>query len=143
MKFASRARTLASLLLPVLALSACATNGVIHGRTAGKVVTLHYHHSFWSENGLIKTVLPDGEAFSGKFVVGRTDSSGLGLGVKSGEPLVLTSSGNTSQAAAVLMGNKGDSMHCEFQLAHPSDGLEGGGVGYCKLSTGQVIDATF
>lgn len=131
------------LLVAMLALSGCATNGVMHGRTDGKAVRLHYHHSFWSQNGVISTTLPDGERFSGKFVIGTSSSTGLAIGAESGDGKVISTSGNTARAAAVLMGNKGDSMHCDFLLSHPSDGIEGGGVGHCKVSTGEVIDATF
>ncbi|MGH8128364.1 MAG: hypothetical protein ACRETC_08360 [Gammaproteobacteria bacterium] len=131
------------LAVCVLALAGCATNGVMQGRTAGQAVQLHYHHSFWNQNGVLDVVMPNGESFSGKFVIGTSSSTGLALGTKSDNTAVVSTSGNTSRAAAVLMGNKGDSMHCTFQLAHPSDGIEGGGVGHCKLSTGQVIDATF
>lgn len=131
------------LAAAVLTLSGCATSGVMQGRTDGKAVRLHYHHSFWSQNGVISVTLPDGEHFSGKFVIGTSSSTGLAIGPKSGDTKVVSTSGNTAQAAAVLMGNKGDSMHCKFLLSHPSDGIEGGGVGHCKVSTGEVIDATF
>ncbi|MGH8273614.1 MAG: hypothetical protein ACRES9_05070 [Gammaproteobacteria bacterium] len=107
-------------------------------------ITISVFHCAWSgQHGTMFVTMPSGERYSGKFVVGQTSSTGLGLGIKSGDPVLLDSSGNTSQTAAVLMGNKGDSMHCKFLLSHPSDGIEGGGVGHCKLSTGQVIDATF
>lgn len=127
----------------LLALSGCATNGVIQGRMSGKPIQLHYHHSFWDENGNITATLPNGEHFSGKFVVGTTSTTGIGIGAGSGDVGVFTGNGHTSNAAAVLMGNKGDSMHCIFALEKPDSGLEGGGVGSCKLSTGQVINATF
>ena len=136
-------RGLPLLMSGLIALSGCATNGVMHGRTDGKAVQLHYHHSFWSQNGVISATLPDGERFSGKFVVGTSSSTGIAMGAKSGDGRVISTSGNTARAAAVLMGDKGDSMHCNFLLSHPSDGIEGGGVGHCKVSTGEVIDATF
>lgn len=124
-------------------LSACATNGVIQGRIGGQPIRLDYHHTFWHQNGTITTALPDGERFSGKFVVGTSSSTGIGVGMGSGEVGVFSGSGNTSNAAAVLMGDKGGSMHCSFTLAKPDAGLEGGGVGRCKVSTGQVVDAAF
>ena len=143
MKFSRPGGGTLLLLAPMLALSGCATNGVIHGRTDGNAVQLHYHHSFWSQNGVISVTLPDGERFSGKFVVGTSSSTGLAIGADSGDNKVVSTFGNTARAAAVLMGNKGDSMHCDFLLSHPSDGIEGGGVGHCKVSTGEIIDATF
>lgn len=125
------------------ALSACATTGVIQGRMSGQPVQLQYHHSFWHQNGTITATMPNGEHFSGKFVIGTSSTTGIGVGAGSGDVGVFTGSGNTSNAAAVLMGNKGDSMHCSFTLSKPDAGLEGGGVGRCKLSTGQVVDVTF
>ena len=125
-------------------IAACAVNGVIPGRTSGKTVQMHFHHGAWTgAHGTISVTMPDGERFAGKFVVGTSDSTGLAFGAKQGEAALVDTSGNTSQAEAVLMGNRGDSMHCTFMLSNPSDGLEGGGVGHCKVSTGQVIDATF
>lgn len=124
-------------------LSACATNGVIQGRMSGHPMQLQYHHSFWHQNGTIAASTPNGEQFSGKFVVGTSNTTGIGVGSGTGDVGVFTGTSNTSNAAAVLMGDKGDSMHCSFTLTKPDDGLEGGGVGHCKLSTGKVIDATF
>lgn len=125
------------------ALAACATSGIMQGRLSGQPVQLHYHHSFWDQNGTIMGVLPDGEHFKGKFVVGTNSTTGIGIGAKSGDVGVFSGSGNTSQAAAVLNGDRGDSMYCRFTLSSPTDGLEGGGVGHCKLSTGQSINVTF
>ena len=130
---------LAGSLLAVL--SACATSGVIQGRMSGEPVHFQFHHSFWDDNGTISAVLPSGEHFSGKFVVGTVSTTGIGFG--GGDVGVFISDGNTSDAAAVLMGDRGESMHCSFALAKPDYGLEGGGVGRCKLSTGQVVDAAF
>ena len=138
--FVCRAFSASALLL---LLSACATTGIIQGQLSGQPVKLHYHHTFWHQNGTITTVMPDEEHFSGKFVVGTSSTTGIGVGAGSGDVGVFTGSGNTSNAAAVLMGDRGDSMHCRFTLAKPDNGLEGGGVGRCKVSTGQVIDATF
>lgn len=124
-------------------LSACATNGVIRGTVGGQPVQMNYHHTFWHQNGEIVTVMPNGERYTGKFVVGTSSTTGIGVGIGSGDAGVFTGTGNTSQAAAVLTAGNGNAMHCQFTLAKPDAGLEGGGVGYCKSSTGQTIDATF
>ncbi|HEU4670861.1 MAG TPA: hypothetical protein VFR91_09130 [Dyella sp.] len=137
---ACRALSASGLLL---LLSACATSGDIQGRLGGQPAQLHYRHGFWHQNGAIAGVMPDGEHFSGKFVVGTRSVTGIGVGAGSGDVDVFSGSGNTSDAAAVLMGDQGDSMHCRFTLARPDDGLEGGGVGRCEVSTGAVMDATF
>ena len=88
-------------------------------------------------------MLQDGERFTGKFVVGTSTTTGVGVQPSSGDLAVFTGSSNNSAAAAVLFGNRGHDMHCSFTLARPDDGLEGGGVGHCKVSTGQEIAATF
>lgn len=95
------------------------------------------------ENGTISVVMPNGEFYKGRFILGKASSLGIGFVPGRGAPLVFSSGSNTSNAAAVLMGNRGDSMHREFKLAHASDDLEGGGIGWCQVSTGQVINATF
>lgn len=126
-----------------LALSACASSGVIQGRISGQPIQLHYHQNAWPSGGTISTVTPNGEHFSGKFVIGSNSSTGVGINPVTGSPSVFTAGGNTSQASATLMGNKGDSMYCVFRLAAPDAGFTGGGVGHCKLSTGQMINVSF
>jgi hypothetical protein len=37
----------------------------------------------------------------------------------------------------------GEHMRCKFQLAHPSEGMAGGGRGQCQMPDGKTIDANF
>lgn len=140
--FRKRARFLCAIF-GLLGLSACATSGVIPGRTSGQVVTFNYHHGFFDDGGTIDVVMPGGEKYSGKFVPGQTTSNGLAIGAEAKDPIITSSTKNTSLITAVLLGDKGHSMHCQFQVESPGGGLESGGVGRCELSNHQVIDASF
>jgi hypothetical protein len=50
-----------------------------------------------------------------------------------------------SGAAGVAAGAEpsGTHMRCQFRLVHPSDGMNGGGLGQCQLPDGTTIDANF
>jgi hypothetical protein len=49
----------------------------------------------------------------------------------------------TGRVVANLAAPNGAQMRCLFQLVHPSDGMNGGGIGQCQLPDGTTIDATF
>jgi hypothetical protein len=49
----------------------------------------------------------------------------------------------TGKVVANLGAPSGEHMRCKFQLAHPADGMAGGGSGQCQLPDGKTIDATF
>jgi hypothetical protein len=49
----------------------------------------------------------------------------------------------TGRVVANLNSPSGTHMRCQFQLAHPSDGMNGGGTGQCQLPDGTTIDANF
>ncbi len=132
-----------ALLAGMAILAGCATSGVIPARTEGRTVHFRYHHGFFEQGGTIDVTMPDGEVFTGKFVPGQTDSSGLAFPVHAKDPILTSSHGDTTLITAVLLGDKGDSMHCQFQVQAPGGGLESGGVGRCKLSDDEVIDASF
>lgn len=120
-------------------LSACTTTGLIEGRMAGQIVSLEYQHTFWDTNGSLTTRLPDGENYAGKFVISSQNTTGIGVG-DAGDLGVISGVSKSSNAAAVLFGDRGGSMHCNFTLRKPSSGLEGGGVGRCELFTQQVSE---
>jgi hypothetical protein len=42
-----------------------------------------------------------------------------------------------------LAAHNGTHMRCQFQLAHPSDGINGGGIGQCQLPNGQLLTQPF
>jgi hypothetical protein len=49
----------------------------------------------------------------------------------------------TGRVVANLASKSGTHMRCNFQLVHPSEGMNGGGIGQCQLPNGTTIDATF
>ena len=49
----------------------------------------------------------------------------------------------SGRVLANLSNAGGDHMRCNFQLIHPSSGMQGGGEGKCQLKDGRTIDATF
>ncbi|WP_406667508.1 hypothetical protein [Gallaecimonas sp. GXIMD1310] len=138
-----RVARFATVAIMLAGLSACTMTGSINGRMNGKPVTMHYQQRFLAQSGTLSTTLPSGEHYTGKVVVGSTTDSGLTFGGKSNDIGVYSGGGNTSNAAAVLMGDKGGSMHCVFTLEQPDSGIAGGGVGQCKLDNGDVINSSF
>jgi hypothetical protein len=49
----------------------------------------------------------------------------------------------SGRVVANLVAPDGSHMRCQFQLAHPSDGMNGGGLGQCQLPDGPTIQASF
>jgi hypothetical protein len=49
----------------------------------------------------------------------------------------------SGRVVANLAEPSGAHMQCQFQLVHPSDGMNGGGLGQCQLTGGTTIDANF
>jgi hypothetical protein len=49
----------------------------------------------------------------------------------------------TGRVVAVLDGDRGTSMRCQFKLDNPAVGMKGGGQGECQLSNGDRIKTVF
>jgi len=49
----------------------------------------------------------------------------------------------TGRVVANLTDAKGKHIRCKFRLAHPADGMAGGGLGDCELPEGKTIEASF
>jgi hypothetical protein len=49
----------------------------------------------------------------------------------------------SGRVVANLSAADGEHMRCKFQLAHPREGMAGGGRGQCQMPDGKTIDATF
>ena len=127
-------------------LTGCESSGTIRGLSDGRPVHMKYKQGFSENDGVLKVTLPDGEAFSGKFVQKSTSKSGDELGLKKSsddDVVIINSITRSSHAEAILIGNKGHTMKCEFQLSDPEDGIDGGGIGNCKTSAGKTISMTF
>lgn len=116
------------------------------------------------QSGSIRTTLPDGESFSGRFhQITRTTQvedidtlhdawtgdpwrsprwtwGGAWPYYASSEEFITH---YTDRAVAVLTGDRGTMMRCRFTLSDPDRGMSGGGSGECQLSDGQRITAHF
>ena len=120
-------RPVAAALI-LVALMGCA-KGPITGRLTKpgqptQVVTLNYESSVFGGSGKLWAMLPDGEKYSGKYV--------------------LTPYAPDHHMVSTLDGDRGGSMVCRFKLKEPGVGPDGGGSGKCDISQGGgVIDAKF
>jgi hypothetical protein len=72
---------------------------------------------------------------------GRGDWGGWGYWDADPSPDFITH--YTGHVVANLGAPNGKHMRCQFQLVHPSDGMNGGGMGQCQLPDGTTIDANF
>jgi hypothetical protein len=114
-------------LLTVGAVLGCA-KGPIPGRLTKpgqppQVVTLNYESSMFGGKGTLWTLLPDGERYSGNYV--------------------LTPYAAEHHMVSTLSGDRGGTMICKFRLNEPGVGPDGGGTGKCDISQGGVIEAKF
>jgi hypothetical protein len=88
-----------------------------------QVVTLNYESSVFGGSGKLWALLPDGERYSGKYV--------------------LTPYASEHHMVSTLDGDRGGTMVCRFKLNEPGVGPDGGGSGKCDISQGGVIEAKF
>lgn len=133
-----------------LALVGCAgtMNGML--RSSGQPISIGYTEGMNHDD--LSVTMPDGETFTGKAVmVGKSTSLGYGFsgatattagghyaaGSGTGFGVVNTYTGNMH---AVLFGNRGHTMRCNFQYADSSGSTTAGGIGLCETSDGRVID---
>jgi hypothetical protein len=152
----------ASLL--ALGLMGCAT-GQVTGRVevAGQSpapLTMSWESGLFGESGTMAAVMPDGERFTGKYVVvkrgmGRIDPVWEGSAPPEARGEIDNSMWGAAQdrvsfidahvnkAVATLKGDRGSTMLCRFTLDAPEAGLRGGGSGSCQTSKGAKISATF
>jgi hypothetical protein len=126
MMLKAAARPLVALLM-VAAAAGCA-KGPLPGRLIqpgkpSEAVTLNYESSALGSSGKLWTLLPDGERYSGKYV--------------------LTPYAPEHHMTSDLVGDRGGRMVCRFRLNEPGVGPDGGGAGQCQISEGGVIDVKF
>ncbi len=126
------------IIVALLAISACSpivnsTDSPIQdgaGKQRGKM-----HITFttnFGNNGKVTAVTDDGEIFNGEAV-----------GIKSqNDDFYDSKSRYYSKAYAVLVGNQGHSMKCDFNVSEPRLGITSGAVGECKISDGRVVPVT-
>ncbi|GAA6154066.1 hypothetical protein [Pseudoteredinibacter isoporae] len=135
------------LMASVIGLAACESNGVIEGVSRGEVVRMEYQQGFFDNDGKLTLIMPNGERFEGKFVQGSTSTDGdeIRIGESSNDDswVLMDSEQRSSSAKALLLGDKGRSMKCEFQFSSARGGIDDGGIGECKLSDGKKVEVVF
>ncbi len=153
MKTINTVNIIALTLLATTAISGCtsmsAGKGVLqdkHGRGQG-TVKFTIKEEFADDYASVKAFLSSGEVYKGKFIIAKTKSSTLkkryNPKTKKFEYGADDTTNFSSSASGLLFGPKGKTMKCKMTLSDPSDGFEGGGIGQCNLSTGQVIPLQF
>ncbi len=136
------------LITALVSLTGCVSNGTIVGVSQGQDVHFDYEQTMLENGGKLRIVMPDGEQYSGKFVSNSTSTSG-GDWIMTGDSLsddLMTIGSSTSISSlteALLIGDRGNTMKCRFQLADPDSGLKGGGIGNCETSKNQKVAVTF
>lgn len=147
------------LPLLVAVAAGCATMGTGSGSTLSGAdpVTFNWN-SRDSVSGTMNATLADGEMYSGQFfqITKQTMVDSLeplwvgwhgrygrfgGWGDWDAGPSFITH--YSGKVVANLGAAGGDHMRCKFQLAHPREGMAGGGRGQCQMPDGKTIDATF
>jgi hypothetical protein len=164
-----RSRMLAAAL-GAAGLVGCVASGTINGRfsTPGTIplpVTLHYRTARFNQNGMLTVTMPNGEAFTGRYLQVTADISAetldpywgdwgvgwAGWGPWSddygpwivGEDLPTFVRNYSGKVIATLLGDRGGRIRCRFRLADPQQGMSKGGVGECEVSGGRNISAEF
>ena len=154
------------ILLAVGALSGCAS-GLVTGSVSlpgqpAAPLTMTWQSGLFGESGKISAVMPDGERFSGTYVVvtrgtswskiepawkgeepgdaqGQIDVSMWGA-AQNQEDFAST---HLNKAIATLKSDRGTTMLCRFALDSGEAGMGGGGTGECQTSKGVKITAQF
>ena len=117
-------------------------------------VTLNYQTDRSGDRGTLALTLPDGEAFSGRFVtVGsiRTDQPAPGTDLNFSEvnwdntadEWAFNQGTDSDKLVALLEGNRGGRIRCRFTLVYPPGGLKDGGTGLCQVKNGDQINVKF
>jgi len=160
--------TLRFAMIPLLALAAA---GCARGPVTGQVavagqppapLTMSWESGLFGESGTMAAVMPDGERFSGKYVVvkqgmtrGRIDPAWEGDEPPDARGEIDDSmwgaardraafvSRHLNKAVASLKGDRGTTMLCRFSLQAAEAGMRGGGSGDCQTSKGAKISASF
>src|SRR5258708_1796193 len=109
-------------------------------------------------SGTINATLAGGNTYSGRYFQITKDTTvdsigplwagwggrgGRGLGYWGVDPSPGLVTPHTRRLVANLAEPSGTHRRCQFQLVHPSDGMNGGGFGQCQLPDGTTIDANF
>lgn len=159
-------RSLAALLLLMLALAACTTIGTGSGQLAGagaqqEPVTFNWTSTDGGMSGTMTAALPD-VTFQGRFFQITQQTRGEVLtplwthwhrgwydwpywGGPLSPPYPATQfiTHYSGKVVATLESPDSQRMRCRFHLVEPARGMSGGGDGQCQLSDGRVVRAVF
>jgi hypothetical protein len=155
--------SIVKLGLPLLAAIAagCTSMGTGVGSTPSGADPVSFSwKSSDSVSGTMTATLSDGKTYSGQFFQITKDTTVNSVGpLWSGwspgwggwdgwegwgaAPSTSFITHYSGRVVANLGAPGGEHMRCNFQLAHPSDGMTGGGRGQCQMPDGKTIDATF
>ncbi|SDR22143.1 hypothetical protein [Pseudovibrio sp. Tun.PSC04-5.I4] len=140
------------------ALVGCQSTTTGQGRVVSKdgknsqSVTFQVTEEFLDNGGAsVVATLSSGEFFTGKLVTEKKQTEGTEDGFVFGddkdddEDSFFSSSSSTtysSKARGVLF-SAARSMQCQITLSNPSFGFSDGGVGQCKISTGETVPVQF
>jgi hypothetical protein len=131
----------------ILVLVGCESTGTIQGVSEGQNVSFEYTQGLLENDGTLKITMPSGETYRGKFVQSSSSTSGNDweIGESSNDDSFTLNDSKTvsSQTKAVLIGSRGNTMNCNFQLSNPDFGIDDGGIGSCKTSIGKLISISF
>lgn len=158
-------RSLLSLLSAAAVLTACTSTAIstqpmlnAQGQPIGSM-ELTFRSNGWSEAQDVVAISSDGERFDGQVIghkmthdeaVTRTEhyskrekkkrrEQGLDTTPYSVTQMQTVTS-YSSEAEAMLIGNRGHSMRCQFTMNAPSWGMAWeGGIGECRISDGRTV----
>ena len=121
------ARSAAIIVAGLAALAGCA-RGPIHGWLTlpgqpSKAVAMRYESSLFGKTGRLFVEFPDGETFSG--------------------PYLLDPNAPDRAMLSTLAGDRGNNLQCRFLLNAPGIGPDGGGQVRCQVSSGGAFEASF
>ena len=141
----------------------CATMGTGTGSTpSGASPTVFSWESSDGVTGTMTATMPGGQTYRGQYFQitkdttvdsigplwvggwgGWGDPRGWGWGYWGADPSPDFITHYSGRVVANLAQPSGAHMRCQFRLADPDAGMNGGGAGQCQLPGGTTIDANF
>ena len=149
--------TLAGAAMCALMLSACTQTTTGNGQLtalngyAAERVAFDIREEFLADSAMATVKMKNGELFQGKLVIEKAVSDNLGVGLnwdidkkKFGDlALFQNAKSESSSIPRGILMSHARSMECRLTLASPGSGFSGGGVGSCRLSTGETLPIQF
>jgi hypothetical protein len=150
-------------LLATIAAVGCTTMGTGTGSTpSGGNPTVFNWTSSNGVSGTMSATMPGGQIYTGQYFQITKDTTvdsiaplwvggwggwggrgGWGWGGWGADPSPDFITHYSGRVVANLAQPSGAHMRCQFRLADPDAGMNGGGIGQCQLPDGTTIDANF